>query len=150
MDRPTAVIEYETILLGRHIHQTGRPRHSGARLDHGDHLVLSRLQAEGPMSVGQLSDAFGLDAATLNRQTAALLRCGLAERIPDEKGGLARKLRITEDGARRLDEARAEIVAGLDRAMAGWAPEDVAAFGSYLRRLNGDIEDLTGRPWPHG
>lgn len=53
------------------------------------------------MSIGQLSDAFGLDASTLNRQTAAMLRGNLVERIADPDGGIARKFRITAEGERR-------------------------------------------------
>lgn len=41
-----------------------------------------RLEVQGPMSIGELSDAFGLDASTLNRQAAAVLRAVPAERVP--------------------------------------------------------------------
>ena len=69
------------------------------------------------MSIGELSDAFGLDASTLNRQTAAAMRAGLLERIPDPDGGMARKFRITDEGARMLDEEREGIVRSLDQVM---------------------------------
>lgn len=32
--------------------------------------------------------------------------------------------------------------------MAGWEPEEVAAFAAYLKRFNTDIENLDERPWP--
>ncbi|MFE7748554.1 hypothetical protein [Streptomyces sp. NPDC057428] len=32
--------------------------------------------------------------------------------------------------------------------MADWTPEEVAGFAAYLKRLNSDIENLDGRPWP--
>ncbi|NUP02777.1 MAG: MarR family transcriptional regulator [Nonomuraea sp.] len=137
MEKPTHLIEFETMLLGRHRH-----------LDRSAYLLLSRLRSSGPMSIGQLSDAFGLDASTLNRHTSALLRGGLVERIPDPEGGIARKFRLTAEGERSLEEEREKNVRGLEKVLADWTPEDVAAFAGYLRRFNTDIERLAGRPWP--
>ncbi|WP_127940829.1 MarR family transcriptional regulator [Nonomuraea polychroma] len=74
------------------------------RLERSSYILLRRLEADGPMSIGQLAQAFALDASTVNRQAAVLLRGGLAERIPDPEGGMARKLRVTEEGLRRVIE----------------------------------------------
>ncbi|XVQ89593.1 MarR family winged helix-turn-helix transcriptional regulator [Microbispora siamensis] len=137
MDKPTHLIEFETMLLGRHRH-----------LDRSAYLLLNRIHITGPMSIGQLSDAFGLDVSTLNRHTSALLRAGLAERIPDPDGGIARKFRLTEEGERWLGEEREKNILGLEKVLADWTAEDVAAFAAYLRRFNTDIEHLAGRPWP--
>ncbi|MEV0381340.1 MarR family transcriptional regulator [Nonomuraea sp. NPDC050643] len=137
MDKPTHLIEYETMLLGRHRH-----------VDRSAYILLSRIRMEGMMSIGQLSEAFGLDASTLNRQTTALLRSGLAERISDPEGGIARKFRLTEAGERYLDDERARNISGLEKVLADWTPEEVGAFAAFLKRFNTDIERLGGRPWP--
>lgn len=149
MDKPTHLIEFETMLLGRHL-QLGAPRskRGGRRLDRSAYTLLSRIRVQGPMSIGQLSEAFGLDASTLNRQTAAMLRAGLVERIPDPDGGIARKFRITSAGETGLDAERAENISGLERVMAAWSSEEVAVLAACLKRLNSDIENLDGRPWP--
>ncbi|MDF6018083.1 MarR family transcriptional regulator [Streptomyces sp. JH34] len=149
MDKPTHLIEFETMLLGRHL-QLGAPRsrRDGGRLDRSAYTLLSRIRVQGPMSIGQLSDAFGLDASTLNRQTAAMLRAGLVERIPDPDGGIARKFRITSEGELGLAAERAENIGGLERVMAAWSPDEVAVLAACLKRLNTDIENLDGRPWP--
>lgn len=97
MDKPIDRIERETMLLGRYMHLL-TPRVEW-RLDRSAYILLSRIQAEGPMSIGQLGDAFGLDASTLNRQTAAMQRAGVVERIADPDGGIARKFAITEEGS---------------------------------------------------
>lgn len=149
MDKPTHLIEFETMLLGRHLQLSApRLRRNSQYLDRSAYTLLSRIRMEGPMSIGQLSEAFGLDTSTLNRQTAAMLRAGLVERIPDPEGGIARKFRITDEGERSLDAERAENIRGLEMVMAGWDPEEVAVFAAYLKRLNTDIENLDGRPWP--
>ncbi|GAA1786908.1 MarR family winged helix-turn-helix transcriptional regulator [Actinomadura chokoriensis] len=144
MVRPTHDIEYEQMLLSRHEVM----RHRAGRLERSAYVLLSRIRLQGPMSIGELSEAFGLDASTLNRQTAAAMRAGLLERIPDPEGGIARKFRITGRGAALLDEERAIIIDGLDRVMADWSDEDIATFAAYLRRFNTDIERLSGRTWP--
>lgn len=100
------------------------------------------------MSLGELSDAFGLGASTLNRQTASAMRAGLVERVPDPDGGTARKFRLTDKGARMLDEERERTVESLDRVMADWSDEDIVGFAACLRRFSTDIERLGGRPWP--
>ena len=149
MDDATRRIELETMLIGRHrdltVYRTVRDeRH----LDRSAYLLLNRIVLEGPMSIGQLSEAFGLDASTLNRQTSAMMRGGLVERIPDPDGGIARKFRITEEGRRRLEAERDANLRGLQKVLAGWTPEEISAFADMLTRFNTDIERLAGRPWP--
>lgn len=149
MIRPTHDVEYEQMLLSRHtfLNQRNGRRKDGV-LERSAYVLLSRIRMQGPMSIGELSDAFGLDASTLNRQTAAAMRTGLVERIPDPEGGMARKFRITDKGAQMLDEEREGIVRSLDRVMANWTDDDIAAFATYLRRFNTDIERIGGHPWP--
>ncbi|MDQ8702915.1 MarR family transcriptional regulator [Streptomyces sp. LHD-70] len=145
----TRQVEYEQMLLGRYLHlHKSKGRSKGSTLDRSAYILLSRIRMQGPMSIGQLCDAFGLDASTLNRQTAAAMRSGLVERIPDPEGGMARKFRITAEGEQRLDAEREGIVESLEAIMADWAEEDVAEFAAYLKRFNTDIERIGGRPWP--
>ncbi|MFE0113838.1 MarR family winged helix-turn-helix transcriptional regulator, partial [Amycolatopsis sp. NPDC059019] len=120
-------------------------------LERSAFLLLSRLEADQPMSLRELAEAFGLDVSTVNRQVAALLRQGLAERIPDPGGGLARKLRATEEGKRKLGQDQAQHRAGLDMIMTHWSAADRHTFFELLRRFNEDIEALQGTtPWPRG
>ncbi|WP_413106009.1 MarR family winged helix-turn-helix transcriptional regulator [Streptomyces sp. Inha503] len=131
---------------------TGTP--SGAesctpiRLDRSGYLLLSRLDAEGAMTIGQLADALQLDVSTVNRQTGALLRAGLVERIPDPEGGLARKLRVTPRGADRMAAERTCRQTDLSRLLESWTPEDVARFEDVLTRFNREVERQEGRAWP--
>ncbi|MFH0172688.1 MarR family winged helix-turn-helix transcriptional regulator [Streptomyces cacaoi] len=149
MDTPTHEVEYEQMLLSRHTFlNQGGGRRKNSLMERSAYILLSRIRVQGPMSIGELSDAFGLDASTLNRQTAAAMRAGLIERIPDPEGGMARKFRLTDEGTRLLDSEREGIVDILDQVMTDWPDEDVAAFAGYLRRFNYGIEAIGGRPWP--
>ncbi|WP_223186566.1 MarR family winged helix-turn-helix transcriptional regulator [Streptomyces sp. CBMA29] len=140
-------LERELMLVARH-HVLTRRDSSAERLDKSAYLLLARLDSEGPMSIGQLADAFALDTSTVNRQTAALLRSGLAERVPDPEGGLARKLRITEEGAKRLAADREFYIAGIDSVLTDWSPQDVELLSDMLARFNRSIESREGRQWP--
>lgn len=149
MGRATHRVEYEQMLLGRYLHlHKSKGRRADSTLDRSAYILLSRIRMQGPMTIGQLGDAFGLDTSTLNRQTAAAVRGGLIERIADPDGGMARKFRITAEGERRLDAEREGITRSLDRIMAEWGDEDIEAFAGYLKRFNTDIERIEGRPWP--
>ncbi|MEW2048191.1 MarR family transcriptional regulator [Streptomyces sp. NBC_00377] len=149
MESPTHEVEYEQMLLSRHtfLNQRGG-RRNNSLMERSAYILLSRIRVQGPMSIGELSDAFGLDASTLNRQTAAAVRAGLIERIPDPEGGMARKFRLTDEGTRLLDSEREGIVEILDQVMTDWPDDDIAAFAEYLRRFNYGIEAIGGRPWP--
>jgi len=142
-------IERELMLICRHQALVSDLRKRPAdRLERSAYTVLSRVETEGPMSIGQLADAFSLDTSTVNRQTAAMLRAGLLERIVDPDGGLARKLRITEEGHRRLATDRACALPALARVLKGWSPDEVRDLANVLTHFNASIEGLEGRPWP--
>ncbi|TIC85127.1 MarR family transcriptional regulator [Nocardioides sp. GY 10113] len=145
-DVDLADIEFEAMILGRHL--APRDAAYGLHLDKSAYTLITRLQVDGPMSIGQLSDAFGLDASTLNRQTAKMVEQGLVRRIPDPDGGLARKFEVTEQGAAHLAHDRRRKLAGLGEVLRAWPEEDVAALAELLRRFNGSIEERDGRPWP--
>ncbi|WP_349307278.1 MarR family transcriptional regulator [Rhodococcus sp. IEGM 1379] len=99
MDKPTHLIELETMLLGRYLTlPVPRTKRDGSNLDRSAYVLLSRISLDGPMSIGELADAFGLDASTLSRQTSSMLNSGLVERISDPTGGMACKFRITDEG----------------------------------------------------
>ncbi len=145
MDKLTDLLEFETMLLGRYSLTSQR---GAGRLDRSAYTLLYRLRMEGAMSIGQLSEALGLDASTVNRQTAAMRRAGLVDRIPDPDGGMARKFQVSEQGAAQLEADRAAAVGHLDAILADWSRADLAALVGYLERLNTDIERYHGRPWP--
>ncbi|MBY8859784.1 MarR family transcriptional regulator [Nocardia sp. CA2R105] len=148
MKGPVDLVEFESMLLTKYT-LNPRFRSGNGLLERSAYLLLSRIELAGPQSIRQFGDALRLDASTLNRQTRAMLRDRLVERIADPDGGIARKFQLTEAGRRRLHAARAVNVEGMTRVMADWSDEDITAFATYLRRFNMDIESLDGRAWPH-
>lgn len=141
-------LERELMLLARHSVTSPRGKRGGGLMDRSAYLLLSRIELDGPMSVAELSEAFGLGVSTLNRQTSAMLRAGLVDRVPDPDGGIARKFRITPVGRDRLHKERDVVVNGLGRVLEHWTPEEIDAFTGALERFNSDVERYVGRPWP--
>ncbi|MGW6063070.1 MarR family winged helix-turn-helix transcriptional regulator [Streptomyces sp. NPDC055189] len=148
MDKPSHLVEFEHMILGRHQFGSDNRRKQEDRLERSTYIILSRIRAQGPMSIGQLSDAFQLDASTLNRQTAGAVKAGLLKRIPDPEGGMARKFQLTTEGEQRLDVERDVQISGLDKVFEDWSAEDVEIFAHYVQRFNTSIERLSGQPWP--
>lgn len=142
-------IERELLILTRHMEMTSprRQRSSGA-LDRSAYVLLSRLEVQGPMSVPDLVDAFGLAASTFTRQTTTLLREGLVERTLDPDGSIARKFRITDEGLKRLHADRDAVVTGVASVLTDWPADRLQRFIEDLEQFNTDIESRTGRPWP--
>lgn len=141
-------IEFEALLLSRQLTPPRRSADGKPHLEKSAYTLLTRLLIQGPMSIGELSEAFGLDASTLNRQTAAMMRDGLVKRIPDPDGGLARKFLVTDAGRKQLLHERNENVAGVERVVQDWTDQDVENLADLLHRLNMEIEKRDGRPWP--
>lgn len=144
MDPAISRIEQEFMLIGRH--QAALTKHPD-QLDRSAITLLACLDAGGPMSIGELASTLGLDASTLNRQTSALRGQGLADRIPDPDGGIARKFQISAEGRRRLRDEHAANQAALVRVLQGWDAADVRTFADLLERFNTDIEERSGRRW---
>jgi DNA-binding MarR family transcriptional regulator len=142
-------VERELMLVARlQVAATAPGARRLGHLEHSAYLLLSRLDAEGPMSINQLACAFGLDVSTVNRQTAALLRADLVQRIPDPAGGLARKLSITPEGIRQLTEDREMFQGRLSDVLADWPQQDVDLLAEMLTRFNRSVEQGHNRPWP--
>ncbi|MGN8246101.1 MarR family winged helix-turn-helix transcriptional regulator [Cellulomonas soli] len=141
-------VEFESMLLGRHLEPILRHTTGEERLERSAYTLLTRLELDGPLSIGQLSDAFGLDVSTLNRQTAAVLRAGLVDRIPDPDGGMARKFCLTPEGRRRLEFERESNTQGLAGVLADWDEADLATLAQMLHRFNVSIEVRRRRAWP--
>lgn len=137
-------ITRELTLISRHQHATA----TTGVLERSAYLLLSRIDATGPMTARELAAALQLEISTVTCQVGAMLREDLVERIADPKGGLARRLRITPTGATRLASDRERYRTGLGKVIMDWPDADRADLYRLLRALNERIEGLQGTPWP--
>lgn len=138
----------EQMLLTRFALQGVAPKDREVPLDRSAVILLSRLHAQGPMSVAELAESFDMDVSTIHRQTTAAMKTELLERIPDPDGGIARKLRPTEEGVRRLTAELEARKQGFAQILGDWSEDEVLEFVDYLRRYNEAIESRRGKSWP--
>lgn len=149
MDRGAhAALVYEHMLMSRHALQGSAPHLREAALDRSATVLLARLEASGPMSVGELAAAFDLDVSTVHRQVAAAMRSGLIERIEDPDGGPARKHRPSEEGARRLRTELEGRVQAVRTVTDGWSDDELEALVGLMTRFNRSVEQIRAQPWP--
>jgi DNA-binding MarR family transcriptional regulator len=134
-----AVIESEQTLISCFV--MAQKRSAGSQLERSAHLLLGYLRTQGPLSVGELSEALFLDASTVQRQTSAAMREGLIERVPDPEGGIARKFVATPHGIELLDQERERSIERLEEILEGWSDEDILAYAALHRRFNEAIKN---------
>ncbi|MBP1325560.1 DNA-binding MarR family transcriptional regulator [Leucobacter exalbidus] len=148
-DETIASIEYEALVFSRHLSGLpGHARRSRGTLDHSAYTLLNLLEVGGPATISELAGITDLDASTLSRQTAALLRDGLASRVANPEGGVARKFEITEQGRVAVTEERDASRAVLASIIGDWSAPNRESFAELLSQFNRAIEARSGRSWP--
>lgn len=148
MSKVSSDFQFEMMLLMRHLNHLQRHAEwEQAPLDRSAYILMTRMYLDGPLTIRELRDALGLDDSTLNRQTAAVVRSGFVERIPDPDGGVARKFRLTDVGQQRLIDERQAYVDELSHALTAWNDTQVDDLATSLRAFNEAFEAAEGRPW---
>lgn len=85
---------------------------------------------------GDLSDVLGLHKSTMSRNLTTLEDLGLVERIADPDDARARQVRLTAQGAQRLEQAFTQRRERLRRQLSSWDAGDIERLAALLRRLN--------------
>lgn len=102
--------------------------------------LLMTLVKFGPARQGELAELALLDASTVSRYVAQLVRAGLVERRPDPVDGRAVRLAATAKG---LDLARSAFrrrEAFVREALAAWEADDLRTLAVLFHRLNDDLD----------
>jgi DNA-binding MarR family transcriptional regulator len=145
-----ASLIFEAMLLGRHVGNLRYRSVPGDQLDRSAHAILARLEVSGPLATGVLARALGVDASTMSRQSNAMIRDGLIERVADPLGGRTRVLRPTPGGISRLAAERSAIARRLDGVVSTWEADDLEVFARLLFKFNSDLERAAvGPPLGH-
>ncbi len=143
-------LEFALTMLGRHSalgpYSDTIPQHRAEWRDRTAYLLMSRIEDVGAMAVAELALTFRLDAPTVNRQTAAMVRNDLLTRIDDPMR--ARMFHLTPSGRERLYRHRAHRIDGLRKVLQTWDGHDIAALTAYLGRLVTNIDEVRASESP--
>src|SRR5690625_566055 len=71
-------IAYEVVLITRYAAQNLPTIKRKSIMDRSALILLARLKAQGPMTVNELAEAFGLNVSTVHRQLKAAIEIGRA------------------------------------------------------------------------
>lgn len=145
---PLEDLVYEQMLLQRYAVHSAAPHGRQPALDRSATLLLARLEADGPLTVGQLSAAFGLDISTVHRQLAAASKNGLIDKVRDPEGGAAWLHQPSDAGRARLRDELAARHRSFAELTGDWSAADVATFARLMRRFNERVERQRSQPWP--
>jgi DNA-binding MarR family transcriptional regulator len=105
--------------------------------------ILSRLAAEGPMSVGELAGRLAMERTTCTREVAPLVRAGLVEAA----AGTDRRRRVlglTSLGEQKRAEAHPIWERVQHEVAAEFGGAQIEDLLAQLRRLTGGSERLAG------
>ncbi|HEX5198796.1 MarR family winged helix-turn-helix transcriptional regulator [Paractinoplanes rhizophilus] len=89
----------------------------------------------------ELAAQAALDPSTVSRAVAALVADGLVARQPDPHDGRATTLAVTPAGRAALADALDWYQRLVDRALADWTPDEIAAFDRQLGRFTEAMQD---------
>lgn len=117
-----------------------RRRAGGTEHEKAAVVLLTHLLSVGPVRASDLAERACLDPSTVSRHLKSLEGAGYLTRTPDPADGRATVVEVSAEGRRLVDDARADRIALLGTALAGWSTADVATLTALLLRLADDLE----------
>jgi DNA-binding MarR family transcriptional regulator len=105
--------------------------------------ILSRLAAEGPLSVGELAALLAMERTTCTREVAPLVRAGLVEAAAGTDRR-RRVLRLTSLGEKKRADAYPVWERVQQQVAAEFGGAEIEDLLIRLRRLTGESERLAG------
>jgi DNA-binding MarR family transcriptional regulator len=127
--------------IGRRIRSRA---HHDNELDPSTAFVLHHVAESAPVRVSELARCIRLDSSTVSRHVRHLEELGYLARSGDPDDRRASRLRLTDQGRARLDQAMQAKAALVDRAIADWPQEDRERLTALTTRLVESLDRLTG------
>jgi DNA-binding MarR family transcriptional regulator len=112
---------------------------SGVDLPLSAVALLRQLEPGNPLRLSDLSRRLQVALPPLSRQVRTLVDNGFLERAEDGSDARASLLAITEAGREALRRFADANRALLDKALAGWTNEALAALAEQMQRLVADL-----------
>ena len=112
---------------------------SGIELPLSAVALLRQLEPGEALRLSELSRRLQVALPPLSRQVRTLVDAELITRAPDGADARASLLAITELGRKALARFAEANRALLDKALAGWHDDDLAALAAQMQRLVRDL-----------
>lgn len=143
---PIDHLQLELAILARRSERVRIASLDAARspLDRSGYLLLALLESRHDQTMSQLAVAFDLDASTVTRQIAPLVRRGFVERTRSTEDRRATIVSITDAGRKERELVRRARIEYLEGRLADWPRDDVAKLAELIDRLNGTLATASG------
>ncbi|MCW2721855.1 MAG: hypothetical protein QOG20_4993 [Pseudonocardiales bacterium] len=138
---PLDVIEMQSAVLVRNFELLRRRGKAYVDLDSAEYLLLRTLDDLGPMDIGTLASALGVDPSTAGRQVSAMGAAGLVDREPAPDDRRRSIISVTEEGLRRAETVRQRRRQNLADLLETWSAEDLQTLGTMFDRYNVAVSD---------
>ena len=112
-------------------------------IHHGQHRMLMQLAKpqKSPPSQKELAETMGISPAAVTASLKRLEREGYVSRSMTDEDNRRNEIRITEEGLERVNRSRAVFEAADKALFAGFTPEEITLFTSFLERLDGNLDE---------
>lgn len=135
------VVEMQSAVLVRNFELLRRRGKVYTELDGAEYLLLRTLEERGPLDIGTLAAALGLDPSTAGRQVGQMHTAGLLSREPAPDDRRRNIVAATAAGREAADAVRRRRRASIADLLADWDPQDVDTLGEMFTRYNGAVAE---------
>jgi DNA-binding MarR family transcriptional regulator len=112
---------------------------AGVDLSRPAYALLRRIEEQGPLALGELARATGMDAASTGRQVRKLEELGFVVRVPSSDDARVVFVEATPDGVRARRRVADVLDGHLRDVLDRWSASDRRALGDLLQRLVDDF-----------
>lgn len=123
---------------------------AGVTVSQQAYVLLSRIQQDGPMAMGELARVSHMDPGATARQVAALEDKGLVQRSPSSQDGRVSLVEVTAAGAGERDRLARVNHNHMVRVLSGWSERDQKSFSRLLGKFVDDLREIGESVEPPG
>jgi DNA-binding MarR family transcriptional regulator len=104
--------------------------------------ALTTLERCGPMRLGELAASEAVTQPSMTATVDQLCRLGLATRLPDPRDGRVVLVSLTSEGARHLDQRRADLAEWIAQAIDHLPDGETTALSRALPALRDLVDGI--------
>ncbi|MFJ3670631.1 MarR family winged helix-turn-helix transcriptional regulator [Streptomyces sp. NPDC090106] len=112
---------------------------AGVPLDRAAVALLRQIADSEPLRPGELAVRLGVEASHVTRTVQQLQKSGYVTRVPDPDDRRAQRIELTDAGRRAIDRIRDTGARGMQLALSGWSPEELARLATLFHRMVDDF-----------
>lgn len=115
---------------------------AGVTVSQQAYVLLSRIQQDGPLAMGELARRTHMDPGATARQVAVLEAKGLVRRSPSPQDGRVSLVETTKSGEQERSRLAGVSNNHMVRVLSGWSERDQQSFARLLGKFVDDLRAI--------